>query len=290
MNLINIYKKSFYTVFANPAVTLFLILFLIASNFLSSYMVVARTKIVAMILFFCAFLLGLCFISGWLQIMKDVSEDEKAENKNYFAIFLEGIGRNIIPIGIGGFIYTLLITILFLITGKIAFHLFGSLDFILKDLANLVYDNNALMEYFSKLDVNQKYTIYSWQLSFIFASMIFNFIMLFYFPALIFDNSKNIFLRPLIALKNAICFLFKNFFTSILIYLSIYFTYMCLMILNALFSANVIISILLLLFYIYFISLAVMLTFNYYGQKNNSNNGCDSIREDENLDKPSKEL
>lgn len=289
MKLFEIYKKSFATVVSNPAVTLFLVLFLIVSNILTSYMFTSRTKIVAFILSFCVFLLSLCFVAGWFYIVKDVAKNDSDENKNYFAIFLEGIGKNIIPIGIGSFIYTFILTLVLFLTGKVAYNLFGSLDFILKDLITITQDSNLLNEYLNKLTVDQKYTIYAWQLSFIFASMIFNFIMLFYFPAIVFDEKSNMFKKAFSALIKALCFLFKNFFGALFLYICIYFTYMFLGILKVLFGANVIVSILLLFFYIYFISGAIMLIFNYYGQKNNCTDRCDSIGENENIDKPCEE-
>ena len=137
MNLFNIYKKSFEIVVQNPAITLFLVIFLIASNLLAGFMFTSNTKIVAMVMSFCIFMLSLCFVSGWLNIIKDCAKDEKSKEKNYLSIFLEGIGKNIIPVGIGSFIYTLILMVVLFLTGKIAHQAFGSLDFILKDLLRL---------------------------------------------------------------------------------------------------------------------------------------------------------
>jgi len=288
MNLFNIYKNSFEIVAKNPAITLFLVAFLIASNLLAGFMFTSNTKLVATIISFCLFMLSLCFVSGWLNVIKDVSKNGSKE-KNYFPIFLEGIGKNIIPIGIGSFIYTLILVFVLFLTGKIAHNLFGSLDFILKDLVNLAQDNNALMEYFEKLTDNQKYIVYMWQISFILSSMIFNFVMLFYFPAIIFNEKSNVFFKALVELKDSIVFLFKNFINILFIYICIYSVYAFLGILKAMFSSNMIVSILLLFFYIYFICGAVMLIFNYYEKKNNCADGANCIRENENFDKSSEE-
>lgn len=288
MKLFELYKKSFSNVVANPTITMFLVLFLILSNLMAVYMFSSKTVIVATILSFCLFMLTLSFISGWLYIVKEISIEGEKENKNYFSVFLEGIGKNIIPVGIGSFIYTLLLVLVLLITGKIAFLLFGSLDFIAKDITVLTQDTNQFIQHLEKLNDNQKYILYSWQLCFIFASAVFNFILLYYFPSIIY-NEKNIFLRAFSALWIAIKFLFKNFFSSLFVYLTIYLTYFALSILKFFFMQNTIISILILFFYIYFICGAVMLIFNYYGQKNNCNNRCDSIRENETIDRVSKE-
>lgn len=286
MNIFKLYKDSFSIVVMNPTVTLFLVMFLIVSNIFAGYLISVKSFLVAAILSFCIFMLGLCFASGWFNVIKDIACDSKAENKNYFAVFFEGIGKNIIPVGLGSFLYTLLLTLLFFLAGKFANHFFGSLDFILRDMATIAQDNKALMEYFNNLSVDQKYIVYSWNLCFVLVSLIYNFLLMFYFPALIFNEKTNNFLKPFVAFKDSICFLFKNFFGSLFVYICIYLTYMLLSVLKALFVANPLVSILLLLFYIYFISGAIMLVFNYYGQKYNCANGCDSIREDENIDKP----
>ena len=252
MKIFNLYKKSFTSVIVNPTITMFLVLFLILSNLMTAQMFAAKTALVSAILSFCLFMLTLSFISGWLYIAKEISLEGEKENKNYFAIFLEGIGKNILPVGIGSFIYTLLFVIIMFLTGKIAYSVFGSLDFIVKDVAILTQDTNQLIEYIGKLDVNQKYILYCWQICFIIATAIFNFLMLFYFPAIIFSE-KNPFLKPLSALTNSIKFLFKNFFGSLFIFLTIYFIYFSSSILKFLFAQNAFVLILLLFFYIYFI-------------------------------------
>lgn len=283
MNFFDIYKKTYADVMNNPSVTFLLVLFLIISGLFSAQMLISGTLIVALLFSFCAFLTCLCFFSGWSQILKVISSKKTNEEENYFPIFLEGIGKNIASVGIASFIYVVIMVCVFFITGKIANSAFGSLDFLVKDLAVIAQDNKALMEYFNKLSNEQQFTIYSWQLSFIFASMLYNFVLLFYLPAIIFEDCKNIFLRPVIALKKAILFLFKNFFAALFIYLGFYFTYVLFAILKVKFSSNILISVLLLFFYIYFLSFVVMLIFNYYEQRNNSSDRCDSIRENESI-------
>ena len=210
MNLFNHIKKSTTTIFQNPAVTLFLVLFLIISNLFMGYIFNTKTKIVALILIFCLFLFSLCFTSGWLNIVADVSKDSKGENKNYLGIFFEGIGKNIIPVAFASFIYTLILMLVLYIASKIAILLFGNLDFLLKDLTSISQNNNALIEYYEKLSDNQKFAILGWNLCLLLALMIYNFTMLFYFPSIIFNKKENVFLKPLIALKDSFCFLFKK--------------------------------------------------------------------------------
>ncbi|MBQ9150453.1 hypothetical protein IJX73_05935 [bacterium] len=288
MKIFDLYKKSFLSAITNPTISMFLVLFLILSNLMANQMITSKTAVVSMILSFCIFTLTLAFISGWLYVAKEISIEGEKENKNYFAIFLEGIGKNIVSVGIASFIYTLLFTIILFIAGKIAYLAFGSLDFILKDITSLTQDTNQFIEYLEKLTIDQQYTLYCWQMCFIAFLSIFNFILLFYFPAVIFSE-KNIFIKPFRAFIDSIKFTFKNFFGSLLIYLTIFFAYFALSVLRFLFAQNALILILLLFLYIYFICGAVMLIFSYYGQKNNCNNGCYSIGENEIIDKTSEE-
>ena len=289
MNLFEIFKKSFSTVITNPAVTLFLVLFMIASNFLASYAFHINSYFVTLTLTGCIFLLSLCFISGWFEITKDLTLNKPEENKDYGGIFLEGIGKNIIPIGLGCFIYVLILMCVLILTGKICHEVFGSLDFIAKDASILTQDNASLIKYFETLTDNQKYILSAWQLSFIFSTMVFGFIMLFYYPAIIFEKTNNNFLKPLIALKDALIFTFKNFFGALFIHIFIYIIYMLFGIIRVNLGNNIIISILLIFFQIYFISFVVMLIFNYYEQRNNNSKRTDCIGENANIDKSCEE-
>ncbi|MBR3604400.1 MAG: hypothetical protein IKL52_00030 [Candidatus Gastranaerophilales bacterium] len=289
MNLFNIYKKSFSQVMTNPVITLILILFIISSNLFMGFAYGAKSIITTLVVSTCAFLLSLCFIAGWFSVIKDITKDEKSQNKNYFSIFMEGIGKDAFSIGVGCLIYGILLGVILVLTGKIAHHTFGSLDFITKDIVSIAQDNSALMEYLNKLTDEQKYIISAWELSLIFSTMVFNFIMLFYFPSIIYNEKTNMFLKPLVGLKDGIVFLFKNFFCALAIHISIYIVYMLIGIINAALGNNFVISILLVFLNIYFISIAIMLIFNYYEQKNHCDNGCDSIRENENINKSGEE-
>lgn len=288
MRIFDLYKKSFSNIVTNPTITMFFVLFLILSNSIGAYMANSQNTISGVLLSFCLFALAIAFLSGWFFVVKEIAAEGEKENKNYFALFLEGIGKNIVSITIGSFIYAFLFVIILFASGKIAYHFFGSLDFIIKDMANLPQDTNQLMEYLENLTVNQKYTIYCWQLCLMAAGAIFNLIFLYYFPSIIYSD-KNIFLKPFISFIEAVKFLFKNFVVSLFLYLTIYVIYFILGLLSALFFQNPIISILILILHIYFVCAVVMLIFSYYGQKYNCNNGCDSIGENEAINRDGKE-
>ena len=57
MRIIELIKKSFHTVVENPTITLFFVIFLIISNFLAPYIMIAQSKIIALVIALCVFFL-----------------------------------------------------------------------------------------------------------------------------------------------------------------------------------------------------------------------------------------
>ncbi len=280
MLLINSIKKSFNCIVENPSITLFLVLFMIGANILASYVLAAKVQVIGQILILCLFALLFVFFSGWFKVIKESCDREKIKEKNFYSLFLEGIGANIVPVSIGIVIYTIFMFLSILCAQFVALHFFGDINFFIEGMTKVANEQGNIMDYFSTLDVNQKFAIYGWNLCIIAFVALFNFIFTFYFPAM-FDSEKNVFLRPLISIWEGLKFLFKNFFGAIGLTLFIYVINTVLAILNARFAQNTIISIILLLIYIYFVSFVVMLIFNYYETKNNSSDGSDCIGQDE---------
>ena len=287
MTVMSLIKKSFLTVVTNPVITLFLVLYLILTSVLSVYIQSSQSQIIGLILIFCEFSLTLCFVSGWLQIVKENIKEEKGNKP--FSIFLEGVGKNIIPITIGAFIYAIFFVGVLFLTTIFADKFIGSLDFIIKDLPVITQNPNAFTQYFMNLTDNQKYILYAWQFTIIIVSMVYNFLFLFYLPAIIASKTDNVFLKSIIAIKESFVFTFKKFFRALGIYFLIYSFYAILSILKVIAMQFPFASILVLFIYIYFVSISVMLIFNCYEQKDNSDNGCDCIGQDESHDKISEE-
>ncbi len=283
MNLFGLAKKSFLTVLSNPSVTLFFVLFLILSNFIASYAFLSKKILIVTLISICTILLTLSFMSGWFQVVKDISLDEEKKEKNYFPIFLEGIGKNIIPIAIGSVIYITLFSLVMFLTAKIASHFFGNLDFLIKDIVAISQNNDAAIEYFKNLPVDKQYTLYAWQLSFMLVGAIFSFVTFFFFPSIVFEKKGNIFQKPFFALFSQLKVLFKNFFSSLGLFFGIYLIYMILGILKTttIFTTSPVLPLLFLFIYIYFICFVVMVVFNYYGKKYNSPNGPDCVKQEQ---------
>ena len=106
MNLLNIYKKTIATIFSEPAIAMFFMLYIISSSFLGGVALSTKTSFNALVMVFCFFVFALCFISGWLEIIKESAKTPQfREDKSHWGVFLEGIGKNIVSLGIGLFIY-----------------------------------------------------------------------------------------------------------------------------------------------------------------------------------------
>jgi len=282
MTINNLIKKSFKTVVNLPVITLFLVVFLIISNFFTSSILTAKTLPVMSILMLCAFLMAAVFVSGWFKVIKEAINEDKT--KNYFAIFLEGIGKNLLSTILAIILYFVLFVGVVFLARFLAFKLFGGLDFLTKELVASTVNTQDFIENFNKLTLSQQSTIYGWYFTLIAACGIFNFLLLFYFPSMFFMEDKNALIRPFLALKSSIVFTFKNFFGTLGICILIHVAYFFIALLSTLFS-NIIISVLVLFSYIYFAAITIMLLFNYYDKKTDCNNRADSIGQDETCDK-----
>ena len=285
MTILDTIKKSYKCVVENPSITMFFVIFLIGANILISYILSTQSKTLGQILILCLFALICIFISGWFKVIQESMDLDNIKEKKYYALFLEGIGENIIPTTLGTIIYSAILFLIIFISQYIALKQFGSIDFVLNDFNSISQKNMNFMQYFQTLTSEQKYIIYGWNFCILCGLAIFNFAFLFYFPALILEKVegkwKNIFLRPLIALWKNLKFFFKNFLWVLLISISIHIIHMILAILNAHFAQNLILSVVFLLIYIYFVAMVVMFIFNYYDKKNNYLNKQSEIVEKE---------
>ena len=222
MIIIDLIKKSFHTVIENPTITLFFVLFLIISNFLAPYIMIVHSKIIAIIIALCVFFLTTVFLAGWFQMIKEAAKEEdisKLKDKNFAAIFLEGITKNGITVTVGTVVYLFLLTIVLYLTSEIALKLFGSLDFIFRDMMiNASGSIDNAIDYLQKLSDDQKFILYGWQFSFIISSMIYNFFFLFLAPIAVKDDNKNQFIKAFSAFISSICFSFKNFLGTVSVF------------------------------------------------------------------------
>lgn len=287
--LIKSIKNSLKTLVYNPSTILFPVIFLIIINYLMASVMTAKTKVVATIIILCVYVLFSGFLAGWFNVIKKSYDVDKIKEKNYLSIFLEGFGKNIFPVSLGLLLFCLLLILVLYFASMFATKMFGSLDFVFKDPYFIARDSVNFAEYFKNLPDEKLYIIYCWQLCMAFASGLFSFLMLFFFPALSDKKVKNVFLKPFIALKNSIVFVFKHFFAALFIYVLIHIVHILIALINAFVGQNVVLSLILFFFYMYFIVFSVVLIFNYYDFKNNSSDRCDCIGENESCNSISKE-
>ena len=283
MTILDTIKKSFKITIGNPSITLCLVIFLIFLNILASYI---KTPLMAII----SFLATSAFFSGWFQVVKETFDIEKLKEKKLGTTFFEGVGKNIIPTTLGMIFSIIIFNLVAFALTFIASKIFGTLEFISQDMATISQDADSIAKYLQSLTPEKLYAIYGWALSGIIAMGIYGFLMLFYMPAIISNDKNNIFLKPIIGIAKSICFVFKNFIGSFAIYALISTIYVLLVLFNALFAKNIILSMLMLFVYVYFISFVVVLIFNYYGQKNNHSDGADSIGENQCIDSTGEEI
>ena len=283
MAFINLIKKSFRNIIENPSITLSLVLYLIMSNLILVMAFWAKTKIFAMLFILCIALLTIAFFAGWFQVINESVDIEKMKDKKYGAIFFEGVGRNFLPVAIGSFLLFILMNLGIMGIRIFAYKFFGDIQPIVEGLS-LAQDSKA---YILSLSDDKIYAVYCWALSGIIFLMFFSFIFLYYFPVIINDSKNNVFLKPFVAIVCSVVKVFKNFSISFFAFSFLLFLYLILAILNALFAQHSILEVLMLFIGIYFASYAFMLIFNCYEQKNNCIDGCDSIGENEIINRTS---
>ena len=283
MILFDSIKKSLAITLKTPAIALFFVLFLILINILGAYTMQSRTGLITAVLAFCIYALICVFFAGWFHVAKESFDKDENKEKNFYSIFLEGIGMNWVLSALGVLVYFLIFILFVMLAKELAHFVFGSIDFLVKDLANVPANNEAMTKYFTSLTTDQKYVIFCWQMTFIGLISIFNFLFLFYFPAL-FENSRkeNIFIRPLKAIYRCVFFTIKNFFAVIAVAILIHLTNIVLALLNAAAGNHGLLSVLILFVYIYFVTFTIVLIFNYYDAKENAkkdscDNGADSL-------------
>lgn len=283
--LLSLIKKSFSQITENSSIILFVVSYMILVSVIAP---LATTNFLMKTLGICLILLTVVFCSGWLQLINEVVLDKEIHKKSVFAIFLEGIGKNIVPVIIAMGLYLLILILDLYLTGLVANHFFGDINAIFKDIFASAGENNNLIEIFRALPTEKQYTLYGWQFCLIVGTFILGFLFLFYFPFLI-NCKNNICIRPFDALWQSLKFTFKNFLSILGLYVLMNVIYILIGILRALSSSNMVASIVMLFVYIYFLAGVVVLIFNYYEAKNNSTDGSDSIGEDKALDTAGKE-
>ncbi|MBR1617167.1 hypothetical protein IJ670_03360 [bacterium] len=273
----------------NPTLTLLFVIFLIGTNMLLSCIVLAKTKIIAQLLIFGLFALVCIFLSGWFEVIKKTITAENIKETNFYQIFSIGVTKNIIKTTLGTLLYVIILASVVILCQIFALKFFGNIDFFLNNMYSMPADKMDVMQYFNNLSTEEKNIIYGWNFCILCGVGLFNFITMFYYPALFdetLEHNKNIMgyiLQPIRSMLKSFCFLFKNIINAVLIGIFLYFINVILAIINTKTSANIFLSVIFLLVYIYFIAFVIMLIFNYYEERNHCNNRTDCLGQNENI-------
>ena len=279
---INLIKKSFDDVIKNPIITLFLVLYFIITSIIMTCISLQRNEIVAIVLILTAFLFIAIFIAGWFGVFKEISVQNPNEpkEKSYIAVFLENIGINVIPCTIGLVIYFIFSLLFAYVAYIISLKLFGNPHEIIQQIQTFSNPNDAI-EFIKGIPQDKLVSLYALPLMLMGATSLCFFTFMYYFPAIAFNKKSSPFSKAFVALKDNFCFLFKHLLCSVCYYLILCFIYVSVMMLKTIVPSNFAVDILFIFFIIYYMSFAIMIICNYYGQDHSDYNRADSLGENE---------
>lgn len=289
--MIKYFGKAFKVTNDNIILTTPLVLFLFL---LSIYLGIAKNApetipaaILLLVTIWC--MLG-AFFAGWLFMTKKAIELDKQEfiidedkAKASFRLIKEfpvGIGEYFFSFLGGIILYIILVAILSFAAYEIGIHFIGKTGVNLLQLKEALDSPAAMKALISSLTHTQMIKLNAWNFLILSAMIVFSFITLFWCPQIVMKN-KN----PFIAFFQALSFTFKNFFSSVILFVYISFINTIVSLINAVSVINPILYFISMLIYFYFVVYVIVLIFLYYDnennlkEENNSNCGSDSIGE-----------
>ncbi len=216
-------------------------------------------------------LLSTAFFAGWMYMTRKTIEHSKKEydtpdNKSIASIklineFFPGVGEYFLSITASILLYAGGYLILMYLSYKLGLNFLGRPDI---DWGKMLSAQTPeqMQKFVGTLSFAQIKLLNLWFLFIGGISIIYTYLTMFLFPAVIYD-SKNPFAAFLINIK----FLFKNFAGSIGILIFLAALNMFISILSAIFSINVILSIIGLVITFYFMTYCLVLIFLYYDEK-----------------------
>lgn len=295
--MIKYFLKAFKITNENIILTTPLVLFLFL---LSIYLGIAKsapeTLPAAILLLITTLFMFAAFFAGWLFMVRKaielnkqefVADEEKA--KASFNLIREiplGIGEYFFPF-IGGLIlYVLLMILLSFVGYEIGLHFIGKIGIGLLELKVALNSPTAMKTLISSLSSAELSRLNAWNLLILSIMTIFSFITMFWGANLVMKN-KN----PFISFFQALSFTFKNFLTSLILFIYISVVNFIVSLINAFSTINPIVYFISMLIYFYFVVYIVVLIFLYYDSENNkpieektesnSDSGADSVGENE---------
>lgn len=286
--MIKYFQRAFKITNENIILTTPLVLFLFLLSIYLGLARIAPEKLSSLILLLITILFMLsAFFAGWFFMVKRavdldrqefiIDEDKARASFNLLKELPVGIGEYFFSF-IGGLIlYSALFFLLSFAAYEAGLHLIGKIGVGLLQFKEALASPEAMKALVSSLSPQQLTKLNAWNFLFLSVMAIFSFITLFW-GAEIIVKTKN----SLIAFFKSLNFMFKNFLSSIILFIYISSINFVVSFINAVSTINPIIYFVSMLIYFYFVVYVVVLIFLYYDSEirknqSNCNSGSDSF-------------
>ena len=193
----------------------------------------------------------------------DIDAEEKAfQSFGLVKHFFPGVGDYFVSVVLAGMFYLMLSFATTYLALKVGVRYIGAVDVDFEKMnAAAASSLQSLQAYFESLPVEKVVMIKTWFLYLMAIANGFQFVTLWWIPA-IFYKSKN----PFIAFVEAIKFLFRKFWATVVIYSFLLMFNLVVSMINSFSYVNVVISLIGFILFFYFTTYCVVLIFLYYGK------------------------
>lgn len=244
------------------------------------------TAIFVHIILLCA--LSCALIAGWLNMFNECaknsdkkysSEEERSiASFDLFKEFVPGVGSSFLNIFIAFILFTCMVYGVSILIYTVGHHYIGfPASFTPEKLKIAFSSESSMLSFVNALSTVERLQISKWNVLFTLTYGFLTYILMFW-PIVIVVKQKNAF----VSLFSSIAVILKDPFTTFTIYLAYSVVFFLISAFNALVGANIILSFIGLLLFIYAFVYFVLMLFLYYEQtfENISNSGTDGIGED----------
>ena len=274
----SVIKKAFDITRDNIVTAQPLIVFLLIISLTTVGLAQQSNKIAFIIFFISNFLLTTAFLAGWFYMAKktvllskveyEKQEERTAASFDLLKDFFPGVSAYFVPVTVVFLIYVLLSAgIIYLVGVEWGFGYLTSHNVHLTKIYQAALQSQqALEKYLYSMTFGQIQAINIWMMAVTFAAAVYSFLTLFWFPALFYMEKIN-FLSPFTSFWKNIKFLFKNFLGALGIMCFLSILNFAVFMVNAVFSINIILSVIAFFIMFYFATYYIILIFLYYDTK-----------------------
>lgn len=274
----SVIKKAFDITRDNIVTAQPLIVFLLIISLTTVGLAQQSNKIAFIIFFISNFLLTTAFLAGWFYMVKktvllskveyEKPEERTAASFDLLKDFFPGVSAYFVPVTVVFLIYVLLSAgIIYLVGVEWGFRYLTSHNVHLTKIYQAALQSQqALEKYLYSMTFGQIQAINIWMMAVTFAAAVYSFLTLFWFPALFYMEKIN-FLSPFTSFWKNIKFLFKNFLGALGIMCFLSILNFAVFMVNAVFSINIILSVIAFFIMFYFATYYIILIFLYYDTK-----------------------